>query len=168
MTPTTALQLEFADGEYLFDLKLPQLLELQEKCGNVGALRIRARVLAGRYLFDGSTIGVPAEGEAFVEDLFETIRLGLIGGGRGLVNGVEVAVNSMTAIKLVERYCHPAPLREAWTLAAAILAARFEGYTPPASKKKARAPAKPVTRTRRSKQHTSSKTAASSEPTGEI
>jgi hypothetical protein len=166
VTPTTALQLEFADGEYLFDLKLPQLLELQEKCGNVGALRIRARVLAGRYLFDGSTVGVPAEGEAFVEDLFETIRLGLIGGGRGLVNGVEVAVNSMTAIKLVERYCHPAPLREAWTLAAAILAARFEGYTPPEpAKKKARG--KPVTRKGGSNRRTSSKTAASSEPIGE-
>ena len=167
MTPTTALQLEFADGEYLFDLKLPQLLELQEKCGNVGALRIRARVLQGRYLLDGGTIGVPSEGEAFVEDLFETIRLGLIGGGLGIVNGAEVAVNAITANKLVERYCHPAPLREAWTLAAAILAARFEGYTPPANKKKARRAAKPVTRTPRSNSSRSPKTAASSAPTGD-
>lgn len=130
MTPTTALELEFADGTYLFDLKLPQLAELQEKCAS-GVLAIYGRLLRGRYVLGDATIGAPAEGEARVEDMFETIRLALIGGGRGLVDGKEVTVSALTAKTLVERYCHAAPLRESWTLAAAILGARFEGYEPP-------------------------------------
>lgn len=143
MTPQTAIELEFADGSYLFDLKLPQLAELQEKC-KAGVLAIYGRVLRGRYLFEGQSIGIAQEGEAFAEDLFETIRLGLIGGGKGLVNGVEVVVSPLTAKSLVERYCHTAPLRDAWALAAAVLGARIEGY----EQKKAE-PAKAPARTKR-------------------
>jgi hypothetical protein len=163
VTPTTALTLHYGDGEYLFDLKLPQLAELQEKCG-AGVFKVYSRVLRGRYLLEGETVALTGEGEAFVEDLFETIRLGLIGGGRGIVNGKEVPVSAMTAKLLVERYSHPAPLRESWATAAAILGARIEGYVPP--KKKA-PPVKPrATRTRKSTSRRSSPTAASSEPTG--
>ncbi len=162
MTPQTALTLAFADGEYLFDLKLPQLAELQEK-RKIGVLAIYGRVLRGRYLFNDETIGIPAEGEAYAEDFFETIRLGLIGGGRGLVDGAEVQVSALTAKSLVERYCHAAPLRESWSLAAAILGARVEGYTPP---KKAAPASKPAGRKRRSTSRRSSPTAASSESTG--
>lgn len=125
---TTALELHFADGEYLFDLKLPQLAELQEKRGPVFSLY--GRVLKGRYLYDGVPIADTMLGESFAEDLFETIRLGLIGGGRGIVAGQEVEVSALTAKQLVERYCHPAPLKESWAVAAAVLAARIEGYTP--------------------------------------
>lgn len=163
MTPTTALTLSFGDGEYLFDLKLPQLAELQEKRG-VGVFKLYGRVLQGRYLFDGQVVGVAVEGEAYAEDLYETIRLGLIGGGRGVVDGVEVAVSALTAKLLVERYCHAAPLRESWSTAAAILGARIEGYNPP---KKAEPAAKPATKRKRSTSHKSSPTAPSSEPTGE-
>jgi hypothetical protein len=92
---------------------------------------VYARVLKGRYLLAGETIGATNEAEAFAEDLFETIRLGLIGGGRGMVEGVEIEVSPLLARKLVERYCHEAPLRDSWSVAAAILAARIEGYTPP-------------------------------------
>ena len=162
MTPTTALTLHYGDGEYLFDLKLPQLAELQEKRGT-GVFKIYGRVLAGRYLLDGASLALPAEGEAFAEDLFETIRLGLIGGGEGVVDGQAVAVSALTAKLLVERYSHSAPLREAWATAAAILGARVEGYTPP--KKKAQA--KPVTKTTRSTSRRSSRTRASSAPTGD-
>ncbi|MFS0771035.1 GTA-gp10 family protein [Sphingomonas sp. 1P08PE] len=146
MTPQTALELHFGDGEYLFDLKLPQLAELQEKRG-CGVFALYARVLKGRYLFEGETIGVTGEAEAYAEDLLETIRLGLIGGGRGIVNGVEVIVSAMTAKRLVEHYGAAAPLREAWATAAAILAARIEGYTPP---KKAEPAKKPATAKSRS------------------
>lgn len=163
MTPVTALTLHYGDGEYLFDLKLPQLAELQEKRG-AGVFRIYGRVLAGRYLLDGETLGVPAEGEAFAEDLFETIRLGLIGGGEGMVDGQAVAVSALTAKLLVERYSHNAPLREAWATAAAILGARIEGYIPP--KKKAVKP-KRARRTAASTSPGSSQTAPSSEPIGE-
>ena len=163
MTPQTALTLEFADGEYEFDLKLPQLAELEEKCG-VGIMAIYARVLRGRYLFDGETIGVTNEGEAYAKDFFETIRLGLIGGGSGLVDGATVQVSATTAKKLVERYCHPAPLRELWTLAAAILGARVEGYTP----KKAEPADEPAIPESEPTGPASSETAPSSEPTGDI
>ena len=163
MTPVTALELEFADGQYLFDLKLPQLMELEEKCG-VGTLAIYGRVLKGRYILGDETFGAPAEGEARVIDLFETIRLGLIGGGAGMVNGEEVKVSVLKAKTLVERYCHAAPLRESWTLAAAILGARVEGYSPP---KKAEPADEPATPTNGSTSPASSPTAPPSEQTGE-
>jgi hypothetical protein len=118
--PVTEIELKFADGDYLFALKLPQLAELQTKTG-IGVFALYGRVLRGRYVIDG---------EAFDTDLFETIRLGLIGGGRGLVNGQEVKVDALRARQLVENYCHTAPLREAWSVAAAILTAKIEGYDP--------------------------------------
>lgn len=136
----TALELEYADGEYRFDLKLPQLAELQEKAG-AGIFAIYGRVLKGRYLLEGQPIADAASGEAYVEDLFETIRLGLIGGGGGVVNGEDVKVDATTARKLVERYSHTAPLRESWAVAAAILGARVMGYSPPGEADAGQAPA---------------------------
>lgn len=162
MTPVTSLELDFADGAYEFDLKLPQLAELQEKRGSV--FKVYSRVLRGRYILEGETIGIATEGEAFAEDLWETIRLGLIGGGRGIVDGHEVPVSALKAKTLVERYCHAAPLRDSWAVAAAILGARIEGYIPP--KKAEPAPA-PATRKRRSTSRRSSPTAPSSEPIGD-
>jgi hypothetical protein len=136
MTPQTALELKFADGDYLFDLKLPQLAELQEKRG-CGIFKLYGRVIKGRFLVGEESIALPEEGEAFAEDIFEVIRLGLIGGGKGVVDGREVAVSALRARQLVESYCHNAPLREPWAVAAAVLAARVEGFTPPEDKKKA-------------------------------
>lgn len=137
---TTSLILEFADGEYSFDLKLPQLAELQEKRA-AGVFRIYSRVLAGRYVVGDISVADTSQAEAFAEDLFETIRLGLIGGGAGMVDGKEVKISALTAKLLVERYCHSAPLRESWAIAAAILGARIEGY----ESKKAEPGADPAT-----------------------
>lgn len=156
MTPQTAIELEFADGSYLFDLKLPQLAELQEKT-DCGIFKLYGRVMRGRYLVGDAVIAPPTEGEAFAEDLFQTIRLGLIGGGRGVVEGKEVEVSALTAKTLVERYCHNAPLKDSWAIAAAILGARVEGYTPPKDEP-AQAPA-PEKRTRKSTSRRSSPTA---------
>lgn len=144
MTPQTALELKFADGDYLFDLRLPQLAELQEKRG-CGVFKLYGRVLKGRYIFEGDPIAIANDGEAYAEDLWETIRLGLIGGGRGVVDEKDVTVSAIQASRLVERYCHSAPLSESWAVAAAILGARIVGYTPPgeteADKKKGEAEA---------------------------
>jgi hypothetical protein len=145
VTPQTPIELEFADGAYLFDLKLPQLAELQEKLG-AGVFAIYGRVMKGRYLIGDLIVAPPTEGEAFDRDLFETIRLGLIGGGRGVVNEQEIEVSALTAKTLVERYCHPAPLKNSWAIAAAILAARVEGYDPPKKDEPAPAPARRRTR----------------------
>lgn len=126
----TALELEFADGAYLFDLKLPQAIELQ-RVREAGVFAIYGRVMAGRFVTEGGDVlGVATAGLAFIEDIFETIRLGLIGGGRGIVNDEEVTVSAIRAKQLVETYCHAAPLRESWSIAAAILGARVEGYSP--------------------------------------
>lgn len=164
MTPQTAIELEFADGAYLFDLKLPQLAELQEKC-KAGVFAVYGRVLKGRYLVGGEVFASTVDGEAFAADLFETIRLGLIGGGKGIVNGQEVSVSALTARSLVERYCHAAPLKESWALAAAILAARIEGYDPPKKAEPAPEPAAEKPK-RKSTSRKSSRIAPSSEPTG--
>ncbi|KFL48253.1 hypothetical protein IL54_3682 [Sphingobium sp. ba1] len=126
----TAVELDFADGTYLFDLKLPQLAELQEK-RKVGVFALYGRVMKGRGFIEDVPVAITEAGEAFAEDLWETIRLGLIGGGAGHVDGKDVAVSAITARRLVENYCQSAPLKESWALAAAILMARVEGYTPP-------------------------------------
>jgi Phage tail tube protein, GTA-gp10 len=127
---TTQLELLFADGTYIFDLKLPQMDELQEKRG-VGIFELYGRVVRGRYLYEDIAVADTLSGVAYDKDLFETIRLGLIGGGRGIVDDKEIEVTPLTARVLVERYCHPAPLKESWQIAAAVLAARIEGYQSP-------------------------------------
>lgn len=137
---STSIELEFADGVYLFDLKLPQMAELQEKRG-CGLFAIYGRVLKGRYVVGGTVMAATTEAEAYPEDLFETIRLGLIGGGRGMADGKEVEVSALRASQLVQRYCHEAPLRESWALAATILGARIEGFEPPKKDEPAKEPA---------------------------
>lgn len=126
----TAVDLDYADGSYDFDLKLPQLAELQEKCG-CGVFKLYGRVLKGRYIFEGTAMVTPGDGEAYDTDLFETIRLGLLGGGGGIVDGERVEMTPTLARKLVERYSVNRPLMESWAMAAAILGARIHGYEPP-------------------------------------
>lgn len=141
MVPATSLELAFADGEYSFALHLPQLAELQEK-RQTGLFKLYARVMAGRFLTDsGEGVGHPQLGEAFAEDIYETVRLALIGGGKGLVDGKEIEVSALTAKRLVETYVHPAPLMESWGIAAAILGAKIVGYAP---QKKSPPPAETV------------------------
>lgn len=148
--PPPYITLPLGDGEYVFKLNLPQIAELQTKCG-IGIGGLYARVLAGRYLLqNGENVGMPTEAEWRAEDLLDTIRLALIGGKGGTVDGSTVAVNAARAKELVELYCFPAqPLAQSWSLAAAILTALIEGYTPAAEadKKKAEEPAETDTST---------------------
>lgn len=140
------IPLQFGDGEYLFDLKLPQIIELQDKCGFVdtkgnrkpkGILAIYASVMAGRGTIDGEPVGIPTEADAEALEIKETIRLGLIGGAQGEVDGETVEVTPLTAKTLVNRYFDLNPIAENWDIAAAILHARVVGYTPKKPKKKA-------------------------------
>lgn len=140
MAGQTEIELEFGDGAYLFALKLPQLAELQRTC-DAGVFAIYGRIARGRYLLNGEPHGVPHECEAYVLDVYETIRLGLIGGAKGFVNGQAVEVTPLRARELVETYIHPAPLKEAWDLAAVILMAKIEGYEPPKKAAPAQKPA---------------------------
>lgn len=107
--------LEFGDGEHLFRLPLKQIAELQEKCDAPLGV-VYERVRTGRY-----------KGE----DLVETVRLGLIGGG----------MSGPDARKMIERYCDTWPMDVWHTHALAVLAACIHGYEPsedqPAEKKSA-------------------------------
>jgi len=134
----TDIHLPFGDGVYRFRLPLPMIYEVQRKTKTgIGALF--ARVLEGRYVLkNGGTFGMPTEAKYSAEDLIETVRCGLIGGGEGLVNGETVKVNAPAALTLVETYLYPAaPFKEAWDMAASILTACVEGYDEPDQKKSA-------------------------------
>lgn len=124
----THIDLAFADGEYRFALGLAQIHELQTKC-KTGIGAIYARVLQGRVASD-PTVGHPGYAAFEVDDVVETVRQGLIGGGEGVVNGEPVKVSPMRANQLVERYLLEMPLARQWDLAAAILYAKIEGYAP--------------------------------------
>lgn len=129
----THIDLAFADGTYRFALGLAEIHELQTKC-KVGIGGLYARVLQGRVR-DDIEVGHPGYAAYHLEDLVETVRHGLIGGGTATVNGQEVKVGAMRANELVERYLHPMPLMEQWNLAAAILHAKVDGFEDPAEKK---------------------------------
>lgn len=120
-----SVDLYFGDAYYTFALGLEQIAELQEKCGaGIGA--IFARVLAGRILLPGAArkqVGIPTAGAYRYEDLRETTRLGLIGGG----------MKPTDARVMVERYVDTRPIKEAWDIGASILTALIEGFTPPES-----------------------------------
>lgn len=92
----------FADGEYEFRLSLGQLIELQEKC-DAGPPVILHRLHARQWE---------------VNDVRETIRFGLIGGG----------MSSTQALKLVTQYVDTEPQWfEHSLVATAILAAALIG-----------------------------------------
>lgn len=90
------MTLQWADGTYIFRIAIGQLRELQEKC-DAGPLEMYRRMIIGNWRLD---------------DVRETIRLGLIGGG-----GVPPAA----ALKLVERYVDARPLLESVEIARVIL-----------------------------------------------
>lgn len=141
-SPTTSIDLPFADGIYTFRLGLAQIAELQAKCG-IGIGGLYARLLRGRYVVDTVSLGLTTEAEFHLDDVIEPIRQGLIGGRRGEVDGAAIEVTSIVASRLVANYlCGKdgtlcVPLREAWNLSVAVLSALIEGYTP---KKAAPAP----------------------------
>ena len=57
----TAVELDFADGTYLFDLKLPQLAELQEK-RKVGVFALYGRVMKGRGFIEDVPVAITEAG----------------------------------------------------------------------------------------------------------
>ena len=91
----------WADGDYLFRLAIGQLRELQDLCGT-GPFAVFRRL---------------QEGDWRVEDVRETIRLGLIGGG----------LAPERALILVKRYVDERPLMENLFTAQAVLIAAVIG-----------------------------------------
>lgn len=87
--------IKWADGDHTFRLAIGQLRELQEKC-NAGPLELYRRMFSGAWRLD---------------DVRETIRLGLIGAGMAPPD----------ALKLVERYVDERPLLESMMVAKSVL-----------------------------------------------
>ena len=87
----------WADGDYTFRLALAQMLELQDKT-NAGPMELMSRIGSHRWR---------------VQDLRETIRLGLIGGG----------LKPAEAVTLVQRYVDARPWEESVPVALDILVA---------------------------------------------
>jgi Phage tail tube protein, GTA-gp10 len=96
------VELTWGDGEHKFNIaRLKCLLELEEKCG-VGVFEIYQRILNGKWK---------------INDLRETLRLGLIGGG----------MTPDKALRLINRYCDDQPWVESILPAQAILGAAMFG-----------------------------------------
>lgn len=94
---------KWADGEYTFRLPFSGLGEIQEKTG-VGPQLLLSRILDGTWR---------------VNDAYEIIREGLIGGGKAPVE----------ALRLVDRYVKERPLLESLEPAKLILMAALVGVS---------------------------------------
>jgi len=116
----TEIDLPFADGVYLFRLPIKRICEIEEKAGPIDL--VKHRLLHGGW---------------GIHDVVETIRQGLIGGGKGEVNGAPIEITALRANSLIENYVDGHPLAQHHITAKAIIAALFVGYAPAQDKKKA-------------------------------
>lgn len=124
----TAVEREFGDGQYRFWLPLPQIFELERVCGDVSILAIEERLRGGIGNEADGSLTFIGGGTPMVREVRETIRLGLIGGNHGLVDGEEVEVGPLRAKQLVDLYTYPArPLSEGIVLAWLILSSAIFG-----------------------------------------
>jgi hypothetical protein len=128
----TSIDLLFGDGSYTFALPLPQINELQRKC-DIGIGGLFGRVTKGCFVDPGSgDVFIDAKaGEFYALDIIETIRHGLIGGGKGIVNEEEVLVTPQIANRLVDTYVLGNPIKPNWERSVSILGACILGYDPP-------------------------------------
>ena len=101
MSRDGSCEFEWADGTYRFRLSIGGIEELQEKTG-CGPYFLLNRINSGSWM---------------VGDLRETIRIGLIGGGK----------TPAEAMSLVKRYVDDRPLLESLAPARAILMAKLAG-----------------------------------------
>lgn len=120
MSRSAEITLDWADGTYPFALKWGQLIELQEKT-DAGPFVVLERFSSGTWR---------------VEEITNTIRLGLIGGG----------MPPIEALKKVRTYVEDRPPLENLTTAQAILSAGLVGA--PDEVEKDEAGAKRQTRSR--------------------
>jgi len=86
MNTSAEVLLKWGDGEYLFKLRIKEIDELQRVCG-AGFGEIATRLMHGR---------------PYYRDVYDTIRLGLIGGGTAPVKAKE----------LVEMYVDGRPMAD--------------------------------------------------------
>ena len=121
----TEIDLPFADGHYCFKLPIRRIVEIEEKAGPIDL--VKHRLMHGGW---------------GIHDVVETIRQGLIGGGKGEVNGQPIEVTALRANSLIENYVDGHAIAEHHITAKAIIAALYVGYAP-AQEAKKKAPIKP-------------------------
>ena len=113
----TALTTDFADGTYRFWLPLPQAFELQ-RSADVSIIEFEQALRDGVGQDADGKFAFLGGGAVSVKAILEVVRLGLIGGGFGMVQGEEIEVGPLRAKELLETYVYPArPLSEAAALA---------------------------------------------------
>lgn len=101
---TALIRLFFGDGEHDFRIKFEQLEEHYEKLGK-GPMRVLMGFESGDWT---------------AEEVFQTIRLGLIGGGK----------TPSEAFGLAMRYCAGRPIAESAPVALSVLSAALMGAPP--------------------------------------
>ncbi|MGN6208837.1 gene transfer agent family protein [Asticcacaulis sp.] len=101
MSRNATTTLAFADGIHTFRLGIAELEELQEKC-NAGPRVILSRIDTGAWRLN---------------DIRETLRLGLIGGG----------MKPLEALQLIDRYVEPGQLVDHERPALMVLSAALVG-----------------------------------------
>ena len=156
--PDTAIELDFGPGTFRFWLPLPQVVELERNCGaqRIGdtpgvpkSMLLIYDQLSGGLAVDGGNPVYLGGGSAILKDVREVVRLALIGGNSGMIDGEQVEVGPIRAKELVDEYLYPArPLVEGVFLAWSILHAAINGIS--LKKKVTDEPEKPTTRRRRS------------------
>jgi hypothetical protein len=126
------IELEWADGIYVFALPLERIDELQRKC-SIGIGGLFNRLLKGclKDPVTGKVFVNPAAGEFYAVDIIETLRQGLIGGGKGEVDGLQVNVTPILTNQLIKSYVLDRPLSDNWPVAVSVLTACIMGYEPP-------------------------------------
>jgi hypothetical protein len=112
MGSTADIELAWGDGTHLFSLRIGQIGELQEKCGDPNRLDGSVR-LAG----PGEIASRLLLGTWRLADVRETIRLALIGGGK----------SPTEAHMLCTRYIDQRPLNESVLVAQAIILRALNG-----------------------------------------
>src|SRR5262245_43733996 len=96
------IKLVWGDAEHTFNIaKLKLVLELEDLC-KAGIAEIYQRISSGKWKF---------------EDMRETLRLGLIGGG----------MRPDKALRTINRYCDDRPFTESLLTAQAVLIAAMVG-----------------------------------------
>ena len=126
MTYPTEITLAFADGRYRFFSTLALLIEFEKNHGSICMVEPQLRMGIGldengKAIFNG-------ESAAFAPACRDLIRLALIGGNKGIVDGEEVKVGPIRAMELVDLYVFPArPLAEAAALAWQIASVMIYG-----------------------------------------
>lgn len=131
----TRLEAAFAGGRFTFWLPMPRVVEIErgpqghrhDKRYPVSIFQLYDELGAGLGL-NGDTPVYLGGGRSIVSDARNVVLQGLIGGGKGMIDGAEVEVGAMRASEMIDAYAYPhRPAVEIVHLAWSILHAAING-----------------------------------------